>query len=50
MTGLGEGHFSYLLFGLALVIIFIAIFVYYFSRKRKKSVEEAKYQMLNDDE
>ncbi|MDA8098884.1 MAG: cbb3-type cytochrome c oxidase subunit 3 [Nitrospiraceae bacterium] len=42
--------FAYLIFGLALVILFIVIVVHYYSRKRKKHVEEAKYRMLDDDE
>jgi cbb3-type cytochrome oxidase subunit 3 len=28
----------------------VSVIVYYFSRKRKASVEEAKYKMLDDDE
>ena len=38
----------YILSGLALVIAFIVVIVYYFSPKRKKDVEAAKYEMLND--
>jgi cbb3-type cytochrome oxidase subunit 3 len=39
---------AYLLFGLALCILFGIIIVYYYSRKRKAKVEEAKYRMLDD--
>jgi cbb3-type cytochrome oxidase subunit 3 len=41
---------SYLLFGLALVILFIVIIAHYYSKARHRSVEEAKYRMLDDDE
>lgn len=40
---------AYLLFGLALCLLFGIIIVYYYSRKRKGKVEEAKYRMLHDD-
>jgi len=40
---------AYLLFGLALCLLFAIIIVYYYSRKRKVKVEEAKYKMLEDD-
>ncbi len=39
----------YLLFGLILVMVFGGIIRYYYSPKRHKKVEEAKYKMLNDD-
>jgi len=39
---------AYLLFGLALCLLFGIIIVYYYSRKRKEKVEAAKYRMLND--
>jgi formate hydrogenlyase subunit 3/multisubunit Na+/H+ antiporter MnhD subunit len=40
----------YLLFGLSMVVaLLIAIGVYY-SRSRKKEVEEPKYRMLDDDD
>ena len=38
----------YILSGLALVIVFTFVIVYYFSPKRKDHVEAAKYDMLND--
>lgn len=41
---------SYLLFGLTLVILLIVIIVHYYARKRHRSIEEAKYRMLDDDE
>ena len=40
---------AYFLFGLALVVLFAAIIAFYYSRKRRDSVEEAKYRMLDDD-
>lgn len=39
----------YFLFGLSLVVIFIGIIFYYYSKKRKSKVEEPKYRMLEDD-
>ncbi len=41
---------AYFWYGLALVIIYAVIVVYYYSRKRHKRVEEAKYKMLHDEE
>ncbi len=41
---------AYLVFGVALVVLFIVIIVHYYSRKRHTKVEEAKYRMLDDDE
>lgn len=41
---------SYLIFGLALVILFIVIIAHYYSRERHRKGEEAKYRMLDDDE
>jgi cbb3-type cytochrome oxidase subunit 3 len=41
---------SYLLFGLTLVVLFIVIVAYYYTKKRHRSIEEAKYRMLDDDE
>ena len=40
----------YLAFGLLLCGALVWIAIHYFSRKRKASVEEAKYKMLDDDE
>lgn len=40
----------YLLFGCLLVITFAALIKYYYSKKRYKEVEEAKYRMLEDDD
>ena len=39
---------AYVLFGLALCLLFAIIIFYYYSRKRKEKVEEAKYSMLDD--
>lgn len=41
---------AYLLFGVALVVLFAFIIVHYYSGRRKGKVEEAKYTMLNDDD
>lgn len=41
---------AYFLFGLSLVVLFVAIIVHYYSRKRHEHVEQAKYKMLDDDE
>jgi cbb3-type cytochrome oxidase subunit 3 len=41
---------AYLVFGSALVILFGVIIGFYYSKKRKGKVEEAKYKMLDDDE
>ena len=45
-----EGDVVYLAFGLLLSAAMVAVIVHYFSRKRKKGIEEAKYKMLDDDE
>ena len=39
----------YIVFGITLVVLFGIIIGYYYSRKRHKNVEEAKYKMLDDD-
>jgi len=41
---------AYILFGTALVVLFVIIIVHYYSKKRRDHVEEAKYKMLDDDE
>lgn len=41
---------AYVLFGLALVVLFGIIIVHYYSKKRHHRGEEAKYKMLDDDE
>ena len=41
---------AYLAFGLLLSAALVWVMVHYFSRKRKASVEAAKYKMLDDDE
>ncbi|MGE5893872.1 MAG: CcoQ/FixQ family Cbb3-type cytochrome c oxidase assembly chaperone [bacterium] len=40
---------AYVVFGITLVVLFGIIIGYYYSRRRHKSVEEAKYKMLDDD-
>ena len=40
---------AYLLFGAVLCLLFAVIIAYYYARKRKGKVEEAKYRMLDDD-
>jgi len=44
------GDVVYLIFGLLLSAAMVWVIVHYYSRKRKKSIEEAKYKMLDDDE
>ena len=41
---------AYFIFGLSLVLLFGVIIGYYYSRKRKGEVEEAKYRMMDDDD
>jgi cbb3-type cytochrome oxidase subunit 3 len=41
---------AYVLFGLALVVLFVVIIAHYYSKKRHKKGEEVKYKMLDDDE
>lgn len=41
---------AYLLYGLTLTVALAAIAVFYYSKKRKRSVERAKYRMLEDDD
>ncbi len=41
---------AYLLFGLALCALFAIIILYYYSRKRKDRVEEAKYRMMEEND
>ncbi len=40
---------AYILFGLALVVLFVIIIVHYYSKKRHSHVEEANFKMLDDD-
>jgi cbb3-type cytochrome oxidase subunit 3 len=47
---MGTGAFGYLAFGAALVALFVAIVVHYYSRSRHSRVEQAKYRMLDEDE
>ncbi|MEW6601967.1 MAG: CcoQ/FixQ family Cbb3-type cytochrome c oxidase assembly chaperone [Nitrospirota bacterium] len=41
---------AYFVFGLTLVIIFLVIIGFYYSKKRHKEVEEPKFKMLDDDD
>ncbi|MFC1657570.1 CcoQ/FixQ family Cbb3-type cytochrome c oxidase assembly chaperone [Candidatus Moduliflexota bacterium] len=41
---------AYLLFSLALSVLFLVIIIYYYSRKRHRRVEEPKYRMLEEDD
>ena len=43
-------YWIYLSFGLLLVAALGWVTVHYFSKNRKKGIEEAKYKMLDDDE
>jgi len=50
----GNGHLPpgdvvYLVSGILLCAAMVWVIVHYYSRKRKKSIEEAKYKMLDDD-
>lgn len=40
--------YLYILSGVALVVVFTIVIIYYFSPKRKDDIEAAKYEMLND--
>jgi cbb3-type cytochrome oxidase subunit 3 len=40
----------YLAFGVLLCVVLLGIAVYYFSRKRKRTIEDAKYKMLLEDD
>ncbi|HTP49953.1 MAG TPA: CcoQ/FixQ family Cbb3-type cytochrome c oxidase assembly chaperone [Anaeromyxobacteraceae bacterium] len=44
------GDAVYLVFGILLSAAMVWVIVHYYSRKRKKSIEEAKYKMLDDDD
>jgi len=41
---------AYLVFGATLCALLAVAIGYYFSRKRRAKVEEAKYKMLRDDD
>lgn len=41
---------AYFVFGISLVVIFGAIIVHSYARKRKRAIEEPKYRMLRDDD
>ena len=40
---------AYLALGAALLLALVGITAYYYSRKRRAQVEQAKYAMLDDD-
>ena len=44
------GALGYLLFGAALVALFVWIVAHYYAKGRRSTVEGAKYKMLEDDE
>lgn len=46
---MSAGAFGYLAFGAALVVLFAAIVVHYYARGRRAKIEQAKYEMLDDD-
>ena len=41
---------AYFLYGLTLCAALAAIIAYYYARRRKHAVEDAKYRMLEDDD
>ncbi len=49
-TGHLPGDAIYVASGLLLSAAMVWVIVHYYSRKRKKSIEQAKYKMLDDDE
>lgn len=38
-----------MMYGLLLVVVFLAIIIYFYSPKRKSEVEDPKFKMLDDD-
>ena len=47
---MNAGELGYLAFGGALVALFAVIVAHYYAKKRRASIERAKYKMLDDDE
>jgi len=41
---------AYLIYGIVLVLVFAGIIVYNYSRTNKDKIEQAKYDMLDDDD
>lgn len=41
---------SFLLYGIVLVVVFAGIIAYNYSKKNKDKIEQAKYNMLDDDD
>jgi len=47
---LPPGDLVYLGFGVLLSAAMVWVIVHYYAKRRKKSIEEAKYKMLDDDD
>ncbi|PLX71000.1 MAG: CcoQ/FixQ family Cbb3-type cytochrome c oxidase assembly chaperone [Denitrovibrio sp.] len=41
---------SFLLYGTVLVLVFVGIIFYNYSKKNKDKIEQAKYNMMDDDD
>jgi len=41
---------SFLIYGIVLVLVFAGIIAYNYSKKNKSKIEQAKYDMLDDDD
>ncbi|ADD68310.1 conserved hypothetical protein [Denitrovibrio acetiphilus DSM 12809] len=41
---------SYFIYGLVLVLVFAGIIAYNYSKKNKSKIEQAKYDMMDDDD
>ncbi|MGD9808652.1 MAG: cbb3-type cytochrome c oxidase subunit 3 [Deferribacterales bacterium] len=41
---------TFLAYGICLVLIFAGIIIYNYSKKNKDKIEQAKYDMLDDDD
>ena len=49
-SSLPPGDLVYLGFGILLSAAMAWVIVHYYAKKRKKSIEEPKYKMLDDDD
>ena len=47
---MSSGEVFLLVIGILLIIMLFIVFIYYFSIKKKNTVEQPKYDMLKDDE
>lgn len=47
---MGSQELAYAIFGGTMCVALLGIIVFYYSRRRKDRVEEAKYKMLEDDD